>query len=69
LEQQVMESHPRLIVLGGSLALESYPVREGRTIADKVQAKVSYDAAHLSLIIGEGEFQQPLQEGAHVAML
>jgi hypothetical protein len=30
---------------------------------------VSYDAAHLSLIIGEGEFQQPLQEGAHVAML
>ncbi len=69
LEALAQEAHrlrPRLIILGASLALQPYPVREVRQLADEIGAYLMFDAAHLSGIIGGGEFQQPLAEGAHL---
>jgi len=66
LKQEAYKLRPKLIILGGSLALMPYPVRETRELADEVGAYLMFDAAHLSGIIGGGEFQQPLAEGAHL---
>lgn len=66
LEQEAKRLRPKLIILGGSLALMPYPVRETHKLSDKLGAYLMFDAAHLSGIIAGGEFQQPLAEGAHL---
>ncbi|MEI7554962.1 aminotransferase class I/II-fold pyridoxal phosphate-dependent enzyme [Candidatus Chlorohelix sp.] len=66
LETEAYRIKPKLIILGGSLALFPYPVKEVRAIADNVGAWLMFDAAHLSGIIAGDEFQQPLAEGAHL---
>jgi glycine hydroxymethyltransferase len=60
---------PRIILIGGSLVLYPYPLREIRAIADEIGAYVVYDAAHVSGLVAAGTFQQPLQEGAHVVTM
>lgn len=57
---------PRLISVGGSLNLFPHPVRAVRAIADEVDARVLFDAAHLSGMIAGGVWPQPLAEGAHL---
>ena len=57
---------PRLITLAGSLNLTPHPVREVREIADEVGAWLLYDAAHLCGMIAGRQWQQPLEEGAHL---
>jgi glycine hydroxymethyltransferase len=66
LEAEAQRLKPKLIILGGSLALFPYPVKEVRAIADSIGAWLMFDAAHVSGIIAGGEFQQPLAEGAHL---
>lgn len=66
LESEATAHEPRLIVVGASLILFPYPLREVRAIADKVGARVMYDAAHVAGLIAGGEWQHPLEEGAHV---
>lgn len=60
------EVRPSLITLGGSLNLEPHPVAEVREIADEVGAKLLFDAAHLCGMIAGGEWQNPLDLGAHL---
>ena len=62
----VQAAQPRLIILGGSLALAPYPIREVATIAHAVGARLLFDAAHLSLLVAGEAFQQPLRDGADV---
>ncbi len=57
---------PKMIVIGGGKVLFPYPLRALREIADSVGAILLYDAAHLGLLISAGQFQRPLQEGAHL---
>ncbi len=57
---------PRVIVVGGGYALFPYPLRALRAIADEVGARIFFDAAHLSLLIATGHFQDPLAEGADI---
>ena len=69
LAEVARRERPRIILLGGSLVLFPYPVREARAIADEVGAALMYDAAHVSALIttaGSEHFQSPLDEGAHV---
>jgi glycine hydroxymethyltransferase len=56
---------PKLITIGGSLNLFSHPVKEVRSIADEVGAKVMFDAAHLCGMIAGRAWANPLLEGAH----
>ncbi|NOX69666.1 MAG: aminotransferase class I/II-fold pyridoxal phosphate-dependent enzyme [Gammaproteobacteria bacterium] len=57
---------PRLITVGGSLNLFAHPVREVRDIADEIDAKVLFDAAHQCGIIAGGVWANPLDQGAHM---
>jgi glycine hydroxymethyltransferase len=57
---------PRLITLGGSLNLTPHPIAEVRAIADRLGARLLFDAAHLSGPIAGRAWQQPLAEGAHL---
>lgn len=60
------EVKPVLISIGGSLNLTPHPVRAIREIADKVGAKVLFDAAHQCGMIAGKTWPNPLQEGAHL---
>jgi len=66
LREMAMRENPRLITVGGSLNLFEHPVREVRTIADAVGARVLFDAAHQCGIIAGKAWKNPLTEGAHV---
>lgn len=57
---------PKLITIGGSLNLVQHPVRQIREIADGVQAKVLFDAAHQCGLIAGRSWANPLHEGAHL---
>lgn len=66
---KLIEQRPAMIVVGGSNVLFPYPVRALRELADRAGAILLYDAAHLGLLISHGDFQRPLDEGAHVVTL
>ncbi len=57
---------PKLITIGGSLNLFPHPVKETRAIADEVDAKLLFDAAHLCGMIAGRAWLNPLSEGAHL---
>ena len=57
---------PKLITIGGSLNLFAHPVKEVRTLADEVGAKVLFDAAHLCGMIAGRAWANPLAQGAHL---
>lgn len=59
------EHNPKLITIGGSLNLHEHPVAEIRQIADRVGAKVMFDAAHQCGIIAGKVWSNPLKCGAH----
>lgn len=64
---ELAELHrPKLITVGGSLNLFPHPVAAVREIADRVGAKVLFDAAHQCGIIAGGVWANPLDEGAHL---
>ncbi len=66
LEKLTLRVKPKLITVGGSLNLFPHPVNEIRNIADKVGAKVMFDAAHQCGIIAGKSWPNPLQQGAHL---
>lgn len=57
---------PKLITIGGSLNLTEHPVRQIREIADRIGAKVLFDAAHQCGLIAGKVWKNPLDEGAHL---
>lgn len=57
---------PKVITVGGSLNLFPHPVAEVRAIADRVGARVLFDAAHQCGIIAGGVWANPLDQGAHL---
>ena len=65
LRELALKERPKLITIGGSLNLFEHPVREVRSIADGVGAKVMFDAAHQCGIIAGKAWANPLKEGAH----
>ena len=57
LRAEVHAHPPKLIIVGASLILFEYPLREIRAIADEVGAWVLYDAAHVAGLIAGGAWQ------------
>lgn len=68
MNKKILEEKPRIILFGASLFLFPHPVSEAREAADEVDATIMYDGAHVLGLIGGGQFQQPLQEGADLMM-
>jgi len=64
--QMIRELEPKIVVFGGSLFPFPHPVKELAPVAKEVGAFVMYDAAHVLGLIGGGQFQDPLREGAEV---
>ena len=64
--KKIREIRPRIILFGASVFLFPHPVKEARSVADEVGAKIIYDGAHVLGLIAGGEFQDPLREGADV---
>ena len=66
LRDLALREQPKLITIGGSLNLFEHPVKEIRAIADEVDAKVMFDAAHQCGIIAGKAWHNPLEQGAHI---
>lgn len=64
MKKKIIETKPKIVLLGGSLFLFPHPVAEAREAADEIGAKVMYDGAHVLGLIAGGKFQDPLKEGA-----
>lgn len=65
LRDMVRAECPKLITIGCSLNLFEHPVAQIRAIAEEVDAKVMFDAAHQCGIIAGRAWSNPLAEGAH----
>ena len=57
---------PKLVVLGMSMTLFPYPVREMSAIVEAHGGRLVFDGAHQAGLIAGGQFQDPLAEGAVV---
>jgi glycine hydroxymethyltransferase len=57
---------PKLVIFGGSLILFPHPVKELTETAREAGAVVGFDGSHVMGLIGGGQFQDPLREGACV---
>lgn len=66
LAARAREVRPRVIAIGASLVLFPYDLAAIRRIADTVEAKIVFDAAHVAGLIAGGMFPQPLDHGADV---
>jgi glycine hydroxymethyltransferase len=62
----ILQEKPKVLLLGMSVFLFPAPVKELSEAAKEVGAKTWYDGAHVLGLIGGGEFQDPLHEGADV---
>ncbi len=63
---EIRRVKPVLVLFGGSVMLFTQPVRAAVEAASEVNATIGYDAAHVLGLIGGGQFQDPLHEGAAV---
>ncbi len=56
----------KLMIVGTSVFLFPYPLKELCEIAEELGAKIMYDGAHVLGLIAAGRFQDPLREGAYI---
>jgi glycine hydroxymethyltransferase len=59
-------ARPRLVTLGLSMTLFPLPVREIKEVIAEWGGKLFFDGAHQLGLIGGGQFQDPLREGADI---
>lgn len=70
IEKLVAEGRPpKLVMFGASVFPFPHPVKELADTIRSVGGTVGYDAAHVAGLIGGGQFQDPLREGADVVSL
>ena len=62
----IRERKPKLAWFGQSMFLFPTPIKELAAAAHEVGSTVVYDGAHVLGLIGGGQFQDPLREGADV---
>jgi glycine hydroxymethyltransferase len=70
IEKLVAEGRPpKLVMFGASVFPFPHPVKDLADTIRSVGGTVGYDAAHVAGLIGGGQFQDPLREGADVVTL
>jgi len=62
----IIETKPRLVLVGASLILFPYNLRWLRGACDDVGTILGYDASHVLGLIAGGQFQRPMMEGVDV---
>ena len=63
--EMVEQKSPNLVILGKSLFLFPEPVKEIAEVCRSKNIPVLYDGAHVLGLIFGGQFQNPIEEGAH----
>jgi glycine hydroxymethyltransferase len=70
IEKLVREGRPpKLVMFGASVFPFPHPIKDLANTIHSVGATIGYDAAHVAGLIGGGQFQDPLREGADVVSL
>lgn len=64
----IEDEKPSLVVFGQSYFLFPHPVRELSETIREAGAQVAFDASHVLGLIGGGQFQRPLNEGADLML-
>jgi glycine hydroxymethyltransferase len=64
----IEDEKPSLVVFGQSYFLFPHPITELTDACQSVGSQVAYDASHVLGLIGGGEFQRPLKEGAAIML-
>lgn len=59
---------PPLVVLGSSIVMYPFPVREVADVVHRYGGIVAYDGSHTLGLIAGGQYQQPLAEGADLLL-
>ena len=67
-ETLIEEEKPSLVVFGQSYFLFRHPVQELSEACRAAESQVAFDASHVLGLIGGGEFQRPLNEGADLML-
>jgi glycine hydroxymethyltransferase len=62
--RRIRRQRPKVMILGSSFFLFPHPVRELRSIADDIGARIVYDGAHVMGLIAGKQWPNPLHEGA-----
>jgi len=65
-KKTIERAQPKMVVFGGSLITFPHPVKELAEVAHENGAAVGFDGSHVMGLIGGGQFQDPLKEGASV---
>lgn len=65
-EKIANQCHPTLVSLGASMTLFPFPIAQMKKIIEPWGGKIFFDGAHQLGLIGGGQFQDPLGEGAVV---
>ncbi|MBM7570702.1 serine hydroxymethyltransferase [Aquibacillus albus] len=63
-KEEARKIKPRLVTLGASMTLFPFPIKEMSDIVQEWGGKIYFDGAHQLGLIGGGQFQEPLNEGA-----
>ncbi|HEV2119708.1 MAG TPA: hypothetical protein VGS11_06345 [Candidatus Bathyarchaeia archaeon] len=64
----IEDEKPALVVFGQSYFLFPHPVKELSEACRAAESQVAFDASHVLGLIGGGEFQRPLNEGADLML-
>src|SRR5213594_3779650 len=64
----IEDEKPSLVVFGQSYFLFPHPVKELSGACRAAESQVAFDASHVLGLIGGGEFQRPLNEGADLML-
>ncbi len=64
----IEDEKPSLVVFGQSYFLFPHPIAELADACQSAGSQVAYDASHVLGLIGGGEFQRPLKEGAAIML-
>jgi glycine hydroxymethyltransferase len=64
----IEDEKPSLVVFGQSYFLFPHPVKELSEACRAAESQVAFDASHVLGLIGGGEFQRPLDEGADLML-
>ncbi len=64
----IQKYKPRLVIFGASMILFPHPVKELELTAHQAGAIVAYDGSHVLGLVGGGQFQDPLREGADILL-
>jgi len=67
-ETLIEDEKPSLVVFGQSYFLFPHPVKELSKACRAAESQVAFDASHVLGLIGGGEFQRPLKEGADLML-